>query len=145
LLLPCICISAQSLSLRNKSSPICNRLDFSKAFPDSLNLTKGLRYQQERGLFAYRSRIDDGADDWHANALSGYAGALMVYCAFYGASPINTTVTNNKLKTGYFISGTSINPYFSSMYGTDAVKDAKLETIASLAAQYVISAGCYLI
>lgn len=85
--------------------------------------------------------LNQAADDWHANALSGYAAATMIYYAFYEEMPAVLTVTHNKLMAGYYISGSSIMPYTFSMRGTEQEKNQRFSVIRNAAMQIVDNYG----
>jgi hypothetical protein len=85
--------------------------------------------------------LNQAADDWHANALSGYSAATMIYYAFYGEMPVMLSATHNKLMAGYYISGSSIMPYTFSMRGTEQEKISRFTAIRNAAMQLVDNYG----
>ena len=86
--------------------------------------------------------LNQAADDWHANALSGYSAAVMIYYSFYSEMPANLDITHQKLMAGYYISGSSINPYTFAMRGTEQEKLTRFEIIRT-AAEYIVENNNY--
>lgn len=66
--------------------------------------------------------LNQAADDWHANALSGYAVSVAIYYYLYGEMPQNLNLTHRMLMDGYYIAGSSINSYNFTMRGTEQEK-----------------------
>jgi hypothetical protein len=88
--------------------------------------------------------LNQAADDWHANALSGYAAATMIYYSLYGVLPENSAGTRAKLAAGYHIAGSSIAPYDFLMRGTDAEKQDRFDAICAAAQSAVDDAGAFI-
>lgn len=88
--------------------------------------------------------LNQAADDWHANALSGYAASVMIFYALYEEMPYALNAVHNKLMSGYYIYGSSIAPYSFNMRGTTAEKTARFQTIQNVARQLVVERYYYI-
>lgn len=94
-----------------------------------------LELKNHRGLTQWD--LNQAADDWHANALSGYTAAVMIYYSFYNQMPAALSLTHSKLMAGYYISGSSIAPYTFNMRGTNQDVIDRLTAIRNAAKQII--------